>query len=917
MASFTQQTNLQNNAPDWTGSSKKPDPSAYRPNRTFESLFSGVGDLVTGAAKVGSQYVESLITGDLVGGVERRRDAQGVGEVTAGSPPLTIAGEPDPNRNAQVMPANPGSVHNRVPGRLPDDPSVPTALSGADRLRQAHAEGRISQSYYFAQLEALSRQVRARYPGNREQIDEIMQKLTGVVPANALRNTVLAELQELKSKEQKQKDDERKFIMDNRGHWSPEHQAKYRESGGRELPPYAEVALRSSEYEADKKRLELESKRIDQGKKVGEQVGEAALKLARDQFSQLRGKTFSDLGQGMPGGSFAELSRRITEATVSGQPLTGEQQNLFIRNIAALEMKMQESFHQILHQNKPGSNTSLAQDINDEAKIKKLQEEAMAPIAAMKEALTNKQYGFFTATARMMEHDRDERARAIMQRHDALRNLNALGQVIPKEMIGQILNVEGGATNMSRVIRSINDTFTVGAAVGNKDNRFSKQTEEMVRNGATPDEINSAYMQRIATIASPNLDPKIRANLVKSMHGDPDFWSKVKRDNAGKIFEAMTAPKVTEAIIKAYKENPQEMGPAYKEYVNWTMNSFYNLNKTLAQSLTGINETSKYARVDWDEKNLQFRISTTPEGEAYIRQQARVGGRAGMPSDPQEILRRQIGRFSEMERYVTDFNARLKLVAPIWKEGGMEPSGEVIKTLRLHMQQLGVDPDKPSGPGIFQNMWQGIKQYYNKDKEGGGKTPITIGGVPINFQKVFGDNTTTSGNRTQTTGGGRIIDVRTGKENPPHFMGIREDVRQRFSEISEAVGFPLKVTPHGGVRTNPSLANSQHASHNRTAMDINTDGMSDEQKKMLVAESVRRGAGGVGSYSMLPSERTIHIDFRPRAPGAPPVVWHHRGAFDKKAYETHAPAWHREGIALGMKLWREDQQRKRQQANSR
>ena len=140
----------------------------------------------------------------------------------------------------------------------------------------------------------------------------------------------------------------------------------------------------------------------------------------------------------------------------------------------------------------------------------------------------------------------------------------------------------------------------------------------------------------------------------------------------------------------------------------------------------------------------------------------------------------------------------------------------------------------------------------------------------------------------------------TGKPEPAHFKALRSDVQDKFRMISGEVGFPLKITPHGGVRNNPSLRGSQHGKNHRTAIDIDIRGMSDEQKRKLVATAVRMGAGGVGSYSRLPAETTMHIDFRPRGAGALPAVWHWNG-FNKKAYESHAPSWHKEGIREGMK----------------
>lgn len=55
-----------------------------------------------------------------------------------------------------------------------------------DELTEAYRGGAISPSYYWMQMDQASRQLRAQYPGYRDEIDKEFSSRTGQVPANAL-----------------------------------------------------------------------------------------------------------------------------------------------------------------------------------------------------------------------------------------------------------------------------------------------------------------------------------------------------------------------------------------------------------------------------------------------------------------------------------------------------------------------------------------------------------------------------------------------------------------------------------------------------------------------------------------------------------------------------------------------------------
>lgn len=65
------------------------------------------------------------------------------------------------------------------------------------KLKNAYENGVLSESAYYSRLDAASREMRSRYPGYVDQIDQSMSRLTGVNPANAVARDILSRIQKV------------------------------------------------------------------------------------------------------------------------------------------------------------------------------------------------------------------------------------------------------------------------------------------------------------------------------------------------------------------------------------------------------------------------------------------------------------------------------------------------------------------------------------------------------------------------------------------------------------------------------------------------------------------------------------------------------------------------------------------------
>lgn len=76
-------------------------------------------------------------------------------------------------------------------GLVPED--LERSKQVLDRTTQQFRQGRLKASTYWARMESITRQMRARYPGHIDEIDQISRSLTGALPANALRQSLMRE----------------------------------------------------------------------------------------------------------------------------------------------------------------------------------------------------------------------------------------------------------------------------------------------------------------------------------------------------------------------------------------------------------------------------------------------------------------------------------------------------------------------------------------------------------------------------------------------------------------------------------------------------------------------------------------------------------------------------------------------------
>lgn len=141
------------NMPDQTGASR-----GTGPNKAFEELFSGLGNVIESGTKTADLYVQNKIED------QARLDFENLNNET-------------------------GLSVDAVPAELTN------TAEGLKKLASAHNQGKVTQEYYYQRLASSAKSLRARFPGYEKQVDEIVMGVTGVRPANAFRDALLSNME--------------------------------------------------------------------------------------------------------------------------------------------------------------------------------------------------------------------------------------------------------------------------------------------------------------------------------------------------------------------------------------------------------------------------------------------------------------------------------------------------------------------------------------------------------------------------------------------------------------------------------------------------------------------------------------------------------------------------------------------------
>lgn len=576
------------------------------------------------------------------------------------------------------------------------------AYANLDTFQNAYVKGALSESHYWARLNVMVRQLRAKYPGYRQDIDNMVASVVGAKPANALQSALFSEWQSAKSDADSSA---------NRMELFEEAAAKdgtlpvdyyQRQAEGN---PYSFTELKG--YVANKNRIKADvqarqaelSLQIDQNN-VQQKDLENSFRTDATQFVT----TLLQDGSKTFGKTYQEAYAKVAQAQAdiaAGKPINEAELQTLRGQIGELQTQARDQLNKLFLSSWDGDPAhTYVGHINKETQTAII-DQAMQPIQLLADAFssTGNPYAIAGATQAIMEAQKTTLQNQILQALPAVRNLSAVKDLVGPDALGLYLQANPKAENA--LTKALIDYSSTSAALG--QGTVTQALDLGEKAGQSTDYFNG-LSTRWANLALQIDGGKVPLAMIQQnvqyMFSDQS-GQMAKLDDASryKWFNDVASPVVTEHMLKLKKMGDTQ---SWNTYQDWVKSNFVVLFQQSAKTLQaadqsyGTNNPAMFQNlVTWDDTSNTFKVATTPSMSS-----GNVLGDAA-----RTVL--SLPGVASVQMDVNKLNAAIQTVKPIIEENG----GDVKTELALLFHVMGVDKI----PGIPQAMSQELMDQIQQE----------------------------------------------------------------------------------------------------------------------------------------------------------------------------------------------------------
>lgn len=623
----------------------------YQANKTAGSAIKEIGDLGEAGLKLTDAVIQKKADDVLTAGIDKIRDSFGVGAAASGNgvAEATAAAGQDNGTTLTDPAANQPVALNRLGNRI----------SG---LTEAYQQGGLSNSAYYAKLETFVRETKSQFPGYNDQIDSMVASKVGTTPANALRSSLLQDVEKLQSKVQGQADKWTTYEHTNAQYiytqWPNYDQMKQDGTAPSRLQVESAVgSMQARDYKFDSigKRLALNTT-LD--KATSDSASDTLLQKGSDITRTLTLGTTNAMGIRTP----ADFQRYMADVNSGkrAQPTPDEKQML--TGLFAT-MKQQATAQFDAFANKPladNTHKTWASVLGDKSKLDAARTLALSDINTIEDGLLNEKHGLVAST---LLH-----SKAVQESAD-----DSLLKNDPNAAIYGAVRRQVGDTAMSSIF--LNDKILPSALEGLRQagwvdiaqNKSTSETMDKLKKESNnngdlikkhiDDSTNMVIHQD--RLADKTLGDSAFNHLFGP--GNSTLIDSFQSKSQARVFTDLVSPTMTAAVAKRSKADQTT-------YVNWASDSFGSVFETQAQAANQSAEGYK------SNGNLSLRYN--PDAQAFVYEGAR--GTLG-------------GMIQAANQRLQPLNSAISSMKEVFKLTGKDPTAELYRILPI----AGIDPGTP------------------------------------------------------------------------------------------------------------------------------------------------------------------------------------------------------------------------------
>jgi hypothetical protein len=651
-----------------------------------------------------SQGVRDNSAATLVGGLTEAFD----NKIKATDRALSQMAQDEVRNTVNETDANLLGVGPAVPSKDPLENEVRSQVRNLDRQRKAMDAGTISPDYYYATLQAKVKEIRTRYAGYPDVIDNELKSM-GIDP-NYQRTQILAQAAASKSRAANAaaeadrnnrefleraitaiplpKDLRERAIQPN-AHQDPEFMKRIK------LQTNSWVSMKG-EIEAQKMEAEL----LDvNDKHKANALGEAYNR-------ELQTGVYAAVTASTDWKQFQESSRKVQEQASSGQQVSPADQEQLRASFAAVRTKMQE--HKLSVKARYAENAGSFTKEMDQAD--KLFDNTLD---GFEKGLNDPSTGLLSYNIAAIE------GRIKGKQFDIVKNSEqASGLAASRALFGDVALAEALRTNGDQALEPLRADIQNNALIDQatkKDQSLIGTIRNVVANPKANDA--NAVGQTIDNTVSLFINPNTRPEGKKVLAGvlfhkdNKEFFDQMLSSNMSDAQKRDYVTKFASPVM--YNEVKKLNDPvALNKYVDTVSYASARLNRETAATIQDIKEFASFKDISYNSGTNRLEVTDREPGGSTPN--AKVAN---------QFFSYLKGGDRTAEDAVANVNKALDVMTPIWRDQGVDV-GEASKAF---IGALGINPEAPKkgnilerGVDFLKNPQDYIGGSQGKDKAGGG-----------------------------------------------------------------------------------------------------------------------------------------------------------------------------------------------------
>ena len=565
-------------------------------------------------------------------------------------------------------------VSDKFTGRTPFE-----VLSGREPVRDyetnirnltaAYRSGAVSQAHYYLQLDNMSRQVRSRFPGHRMQVDQIVQNVTGINPANALATEIFRQTQVGTDAATTRMNTIASAAMTagrpdiilglRNGTMSPA-QAEYL---------IAETHGVTRSQDAARRQLEI---RQAQGQ-VNETEQERTAITGISRGGAVLMSTVQN-SMGMSGEQFVGRIHELSTRAASGGDVSDE-----VNALVPVAQQFGSLYMNMVH-------NELAQPAYTQmgaAARKRIVDGAQEYVDSIRTALKDKDFGLLTLVQQQNERVLQGDISNITRNSSILRAYRALGKTLGDQSFGALMLSTQGSALRDAASNSIQDIIKLAGTGGPGETTTlyrSFQNLQGIRDPAQQSNQSRALLEQMKIVLSDkDAKPETVLTFLRNAFGSEPvnlvrFFN--NQDSAERAYSILADPRVIQNLHTRFGQTQE-----YSNYRDFVNNNFQSINAQLV--------------ADFQNKVVESSTATiTPDNTGRLVAYGQLA-----PSEQQ-----MLDRFNTSLTAYRAFLSQDSTLSPELRDA----------VISQHLQRIGVDTNVTRTGGAFQNFWRRITDNFQR-----------------------------------------------------------------------------------------------------------------------------------------------------------------------------------------------------------